>query len=422
MRARLLPAVLLATAMLLSGCGKQGKVDGPIELVLWKNQAGLDEEAATNAAIERFNKAQDRWHVSAQSLPQGAYSQQIVAASLAGRMPCIMAVDNPQLARFVWAGHLQPLSGHIPADLAGTVNASAVGQYRGTVYSLGQFDAALAIFTRRSTLASIGARVPTIDRPWTGEEFQAVLEKLKASGRYRYPLDLSTRDTKADWWTYAFAPMLQSFGGDLIDPATRRTAEGALNGNDALRFGQWFQNLFDKELVNRMEPDEYGFVSGRSAMVYTGNWWTPDFRKAAGDDLLVLPPPDFGHGAVIGGGSWQWAISRTCPHADGAGAFISFLMQPREIAAMSDAIGLIPATAAGAALSRDYGPNGQNRIFYELSLKFARQRPETPAFTGISNAFYRASRDIMDGKDVHDALDDAVDDIDVSLADSGGAQ
>lgn len=399
-------------SVLLAACTEPHKSGGPIELVLWKNQAGLDEEAATNAAIARFNASQNRWHVSAQSLPQGAYTQQIVAASLAGRMPCIIAVDNPQLARFVWAGHVQPLSGHVPADLPAQVNESAVGRYKGTLYSLGQFDAALAIFARRSTLKDIGARIPTLDHPWTGSEFQTILEKLKASGRFRYPLDLSTRDNKADWWTYAFSPLLQSFGGDLIDRTTQKTAEGTLNGPDGLRFGTWFQQLFDKGLVNRMEPDDRGFASGRTAIAYTGNWWATEYRKAAGDDLLILPPPDFGHGPVLGGGSWQWAIGRTCPYPDGAGAFITFLMQPREIGAMSDAIGLIPSTASGAAASRDYRPKGQNRIFYDLSLRFARQRPETPAFTEISSAFYKASRDIMDGKDVHDALDDAVDEID----------
>lgn len=419
MRLRLATAFALTLATLPGGCGQPQTPDGPVELVLWKNQAGFDEEAVTAAAIERFNKAQSRWHVSAQSLPQGAYSQQIVAASLAGRMPCIMAVDNPQLARFVWAGHLQPLTAHVPAGLADTVNPSAVGRYKGDVYSLGQFDAALAIFVRRSTLASVGARIPTLDRPWSGTEFQAILERLKASGRYRYPLDLSTRDNKADWWTYGFSPLLQSFGGDLVDRKSMRTAEGVLNGPDAMRFGTWFQQLFAKGLVSRMEPDEHSFVSGRSAMAYTGNWWAPDYRKAAGDDLLILPPPDFGHGVVLGGGSWQWAIGKSCPHPDGAGAFISFLMQPAEIAAVSDAIGLIPTTAAGAAASREYGPGGRNRVFYDLLLRFARQRPETPAFNEISNAFYRATRDMMDGKDVHDALDDAVDDVDRALADLG---
>jgi len=385
---------------------------------LWKNLAGLDEEAATKAAIDRFNASQTKWHVRAQSLPQGAYSQSVVSASLSGRMPCIMTVDNPQVARFAWAGHLQPLAGHVPEALLDSVSPAAIGRFENRVYSVGQFDAALAIFTKRTTLEGTGTRVPTMDRPWSLAEFDALLVRLKATGKYRYPLDLSNSDPKADWWTYGYSPMLQSFGGDLIKHPSMDTAEGVLNGSDGQRFGNWFQSLFSRGLVNRMEPDQSAFVKGRAALAYTGNWWTPTYRDYAKGDLLILPPPDFGHGVTIGGGSWQWAISKACPHPDGAGAFISFLMQPREVAAMSDAIGLVPATAEGAVLSKDYRPGGSNRIFFEMLERFARQRPATPAFTEISNAFYKGMRNIMDGKDVQDSLDDAVDEIDTALADN----
>lgn len=409
--------LLIALALGLAGCGKAPSNDGRTELTLWKNLAGLDEEEAAKSAIVRFNASQSKWHVSAQSLPQSAYSQSVVSASLSGRMPCIMTVDNPQVARFVWAGHLQPLEKFVPKELLQTVSPSALGSYKGRIYAVGQFDASLAIFTKRSTLESVGARIPTLDKPWTLSEFDTLLVKLKATGKYRYPLDFSNSDSKADWWTYGYSPVVQSFGGDLVDLRTMRSAEGVLNGPDGIRFGQWFQSLFTRALVSRMEPDQSAFVKGRAALVYTGNWWTPAFRDYAKDDLLILPPPDFGHGAVIGGGSWQWAISKACPNPDGAGVFISFMMQPREIAAMSDAIGLVPVTAEGAALSKEYGPSGRNRIFFEMLHKFARQRPATPAFTEISNAFYKQMRNIMDGKDVQDSLDDAVDEIDSAITD-----
>jgi multiple sugar transport system substrate-binding protein len=288
------------------------------------------------------------------------------------------------------------------------------------VYALGQFDAALAIFTKRSILESTHTRIPTLDQPWTYAEFQTLLERLKASGHYRYPLDLATRDDKASWWTYAFSPMLQSFGGDLVDRKTMMTANGTLNGPDAQRFGAWFQSLFAKGLVARAEPDENAFVKGRAAIVYTGGWWAPEYRKYAGDDLLILPPPDFGHGVVIGGGSWQWAISQTCPHPDGAGAFIQFMLAPQQMATMSNASGGIPTTEAGAAASRDFGKGGQSRVFFELMRRFARSRPASPAFPVISNAFTASMRDIMDGQNVQDALDDASDDIDGTIADSHG--
>ncbi len=412
---------MIATLLLAGGiasCSPEGSADRRTELVLWRNQVGLQEEAATTALVARFNASQSKWHVVAQSLPQGGYGQSIVAASLAGRMPCIMTVDSPTVASYAWAGHLRPLDPYVPADTIAQISPAAVGRYAGKTYALGQIDAALAIYTKRSILASVGARVPTLDHPWSSAEFQTILERLKAAGTYRYPLDLATRDDKPSWWTYAFSPILRSFGGDLIDRAGMTSAQGVLNGPSAIRFGDWFQGLFRKGLVNRKEPDENGFVKGRSALVYTGNWWADDYRAYAGKDLLVLPPPDFGQGVRIGGGSWQWAISRTCAHPDGAGAFIRFLLRPDNIAAMSDANGGVPVTEAGAAASKAFGKGGESRIVFDLMRRFALERPATPAFPTIANAFTAAMRDIMDGGDVRDSLDDAVDDIDGAIADS----
>ena len=401
----------------LSACTGRARPDGRTDLTLWKHQAGDVEEAAGNEAVARFNASQAKWHITAQSLPQGGYTASIVAGALAGQLPCVMTVDQPMVANFVWAGHLRPLDDLIPSSVVAQITPAAQGRYQGHLYSVGQFDAALAILTRRSALERIGARIPTLDHPWSLAEFDEILRKLKATGSWKYPLDLATRDPKSDWWTYAFAPMLQSFGGDLIDRRTMESADGALNGPEAQRFGRWFQSLFVRGLVDRKEPDDQAFVTDRAVMVYTGNWWAPKYREAAGDDLLILPPPDFGHGPVIGGGSWQWAISSTCKHPEGAAAFIRFLLQPPEMARMADAAGMVPVTEAGAALSSDFRPGGKSRIFFDLMRRFARQRPATPTFSVISNSFFVALQNIADGKNPHDALDDATDAIDQAIAD-----
>lgn len=413
---RRMVASLLALAV--SACAPETGNDRTV-LTLWKHQAGEVEEAAGRDAIARFNASQDRVHIRAQSIPQGAYSQSITAASLSGRLPCLMTVDHPMVSSFVWAGHLRPIDDLLPAAALQDVSPAALGRYEGHVYSVGQFDAALAIFARRSDLQAVGARIPTLDRPWSRSEFDALLADFQATGRFAYPLDLQTRDVKADWWTYAFSPMLQSFGGDLIDRQSMTRAEGVLNGPAAIAFATWFQQLFVKGYVNRQEPDEGAFQKRRAALAYTGNWWTTDYQAAFGDDLLILPPPDFGHGVVIGGGSWQWAISSTCEHPRAAAEFIAFLMSPEEIAAMSEAASMIPVTDAAAALTKDYRDGGERRIFYDMMRRFAVGRPASPAFATLSNAWLRALRDIMNGKDVRDALDDAVDDVEQVIADNG---
>jgi len=61
--------------LLLGSCGPPPPRGDRIDLVLWKNQVGLDEAAITNVLIDRFNAGQHRWRVIAQSLPQGGYGR-----------------------------------------------------------------------------------------------------------------------------------------------------------------------------------------------------------------------------------------------------------------------------------------------------------------------------------------------------------
>ena len=68
-------------------------------------------------------------------------------------------------------------------------------------------------------LEANGIRIPTLDEPWTLEEFDAALETLQATGEFEYAFDPGMAWT-GEWYPYAFSPFLQSFGGDIIDRST----------------------------------------------------------------------------------------------------------------------------------------------------------------------------------------------------------
>ncbi len=87
---------------------------------------------------------------------------------------------------------------------------------------------------------------------------------------------------------------------------------------------------------------------------------------------------------------------------------------------MSNATSLIPNTEAGAALTDNYKDGGKWRVFYEFSKKYAKMRPETPAYPVITSSFEKAMNDILDGGDVHDALDKAVEAIERNIDDNNG--
>jgi multiple sugar transport system substrate-binding protein len=395
----------------------QASASGKTQISMWSHSAGNPTEiAVVKQIIADFNASQDQYEIALEAFPQASYNDSVAAASVAGSLPCVLDLDAPTVPNFAWSGYIQPLP-ITDAELAKmNILDADVGRFQGKVYSLGQFDVALLIYGRKSILDKYNIRIPTLDQPWTKDEFMAALDTLKNSGEFEYPIDLNASGT-GEWVPYAYSPMLQSFGGDLVDRSTYLTAEGVLNGPEAVAWGDWFQGMFKDKYANPTPADDQGFLQGRIPLWYTGSWSANDVVKAYGDDALFLPTVDFGKGPKIGAGSWQWGISNSCPNADGAWQFVSFLMQPKQVAAMSNVTGLVPTTSDAAALTDTYKPGGPYQVFYDMAKKYAVIRPPTPGYLIISSAFEQAALGIRDGGDVQNALDDAVDKINQDITD-----
>jgi multiple sugar transport system substrate-binding protein len=193
-----------------------------------------------------------------------------------------------------------------------------------------------------------------------------------------------------------------------------------LNGPEAIAWGNWFQNIFQSGLSDPNPPDDQAFIQGRAALAYIGNWQYPRMYEAWGDDLVVMPPPDLGTGPKVGGASWQWGITSSCAHPDGAWEFIEYLLTPELVAQYSDVTGLIPARLSAAPMTINYNSDGPLGIMVQYSNSFAVIRPPTPAYAVISNQFASAAQAIVNGADVQDTLDDAVDAIEADIADNNG--
>ncbi|MDE2910229.1 MAG: extracellular solute-binding protein [Chloroflexota bacterium] len=418
-RTKRILVMLLLITLLLSAAPL---ASAQTELSLWYHGAGNPEERAVLLnVIDDFNASQSDWSVVIEEFPQESYNSSIVAAALSGDLPDIIDVDAPIMPGWAWAGYMAPLNlseGALDGFLPG-----AVGMYNGEVYAVGLWDAVVAMYARQSVLEANDIRIPTLEEPWTGEEFDAILEQLQATGDFEYAFDVGLA-WGDEWWTYAISPFLQSFGGDMIDRETYLSAEGVLNGEAGLAFGEWWQSLFERGLVPGTSQDgadrDTGFLDGKYALQWNGNWAARAALEAFGDDTLFLPAPDFGSGSTIGAASWQFGISSSSEHPDGASAFIEFAIQDEYLVDFSNFGGLAPATASAAAESDLYYEGGPLEVFFGLSQAQALVRPVTPGYANLSLSFKKALADIADGADVQDALDAAVDEIEQDIEDNGG--
>ncbi len=422
--------LLIALSMMLSACGPTSSIkfsgsNGPITIQLFFHSGQGPERDALNASLQAFSERFPDITVEVDQLPEVRYTDEVNVAALAHSLPCLLDFDGPTLYNYAWSGYLIPLDKYVSPEMKADFLPSIIqqGTYNHHLYSLGQFDSGLGMYANKRYLSEAHVRIPTINHPWTLAELNTLLAKLKNVPGVRYPLDLEMNYgySSGEWYTYGFSPFVESFGGDLINRSNYQSANGVLNGPDAVAAMTWFQGLFKQGYSNLLPADDTDFSSGRSALNWVGHWVYSTYSQALGDNLLVLPAPNLGKGAKTGMGSWNWGITSSCKTPDAAWQVLNFLLSPNEIARMSNANGAIPARKSVIAQSKLYAQNGPLYVFVQqLKMGIAEPRPITPSYPAITSAFAAAVVNISAGANVKKELDKAVQEIDQDIKDNQG--
>ncbi|MCM5679246.1 extracellular solute-binding protein [Schlegelella sp. S2-27] len=399
----------MVAALLWMAAGVAAAAD---EVTLWLHVGAGPERRVYEASIAAFHAQQKDVRVTMVPLPEGSYAEQVKQAADQRRLPCLLDLDGPLVSYYAWATRLVPLDDQpfvqrLRKQMLRTLESQ--GSHRGRLYSLAQFDSGLALWGNRRLLEAAGIRIPAQTRSaWTHEEFESVLQRLKAQG-VPWPLDMKLNYGIGEWLTYGFSPIVQSFGGDLIDRRTYRSAQGVLNSPASVRALQTVQKWVRAGYLNPKPVGDSDFVEGRSALSHVGHWVYQDYRRALGDDLVLIPMPRFGSRAVTGAGSWSWAVTRDCARPDAAMKVLEHLMSHAEVLRVTQANGAVPGTVNAIAFSPQYGLGGPLRLYVDQIVEgTARVRPPTPAYPVITQAFARAVARIIEGADVQRELDEAV--------------
>jgi multiple sugar transport system substrate-binding protein len=399
-------------------------VQAQTTVTMWVHAGPGPEAVAYTAATAAFNAQSRDIKVDLVKLPEGSYSNQVSAAALARKLPCLLDFDGPNVYNYAWTKKIIPLDAFpelvaVKADLLPSLLRQ--GTYGGKFYSLGQFDSGLGIWGNKKLLEKAGVRIPgTALEAWTLAEFEDALKKLKSSG-VAAPLDMKFNYGVGEWFTYGFSPIVQSFGGDLIERKTFKSSKGVINGDAAVKALTTLQGWVKAGYVNPATKDDGDFIKGKAALSYVGHWTFKDYQKALGDDLVLMPMPAFGAKAVTGAGSWNFGISADCKDPKAAAKVLAHLMSAPEILRVTEANGAMPGTNSALAQSKDYGVKGSLQIYVQqVRQGVALVRPETPAYPAISTAFAEALNNIVAGADVKKELDRASKKIDQNIEDNKG--
>ena len=417
------PLAVLLAGLAAAGCGGGDGEPGPTRLEIWAHAGQEAERTTLEAQARRFDDLHDSLSVEVVFIPEGSYGAQVRASAVAGRLPDLLDLDGPWLASFAWQGHLRPLDGLLHDSIVADLLPSIVrqGTWRGRLYGVGTFDSGLALYGRRSALEAAGARLPSgPSDAWTVAEVDALLAGLAGTDPDGAGLDLKL-NYEGEWFAYAFQPALRSGGGALLRwEGDRPVATGALDSRESARVLATLQRWM---IGGYVDPnlDDAAFVEGRVALSWSGHWDFPRYASALGEDLAVLPLPNFGEGTRTGQGSWVWAVPSGSARAEAAAAFVSFVLRPDEVLTMTAANGAVPGTRAAAQGSERYGPGGALRLLLEqLEGEWAVPRPRTPAYPFVSSVFQDVFDAVRNGEDPVTVLGEAAAMIDREIEDNQG--
>ncbi|GGK83662.1 ABC transporter substrate-binding protein [Streptomyces flaveus] len=419
----------------LAACGGGGSTDTSAEagsgkgtISVWAHQGQKSEDTAIQNAVKSFNSSQKDIKVDLKLIPGNDYTKTITTTD-ASELPDVMEFDGPTMANFVFNQKLAPIDDYVSAKtLSNATDAiKAQGEIDGKHYGLGQYDSGLGIYGNKKLLDAAGVKYPTsVDDAWTADEFTAALKALKAKDSDGKVLDIQENNgLTTEWGTYGFSPIVWSAGGSLLKDGK---AEGVLDSPETVSALKTFQSW-----KSDVDPNTDGnaFAKGRVPLSWVGHWMYPAYSEALGDDLVVLPLPDFGNGPKTGQGSWAWGIGADSKNAKAAGTFLDTLLNDENVAAMTTANGAPPATKSALAASELYKQGGPLQLFSDQLAKpcgdtdiakscVAVTRPLTAGYPTVTAKFAEALNSVYSGTDPKDALSKAAKAIDQDFSDNAG--
>ncbi|MEU8845645.1 sugar ABC transporter substrate-binding protein [Streptomyces sp. NPDC048564] len=429
-----LTALALLPLAALAACGGGGsdtaaeEGSGKGTISVWAHQGQASETAALQNAVKSFNSSQNDVKAELKLIPENDYTKTITATD-PSELPDVLEFDGPTMANFVYNSKLAPLDDYVSAKTLGNATDAikAQGEIGGKHYGLGMFDSGLGMYANKKLLDAAGVKYPTsVDDAWTAEEFGKALKALKAEDSDGKVLDISEQyGLAAEWGTYGFSPIVWSAGGALLKDGK---AEGALDSPKVVSAMKTFQSW--KTYVDP-NTDGNAFAKGKVPLSWVGHWNYPAYSEALGDDLVVLPLPDFGNGPKTGQGSWAWGIGADSKNGKAAGTFLDYLLNDTNVGAMTKANGAVPATRTALAKSELYKEGGPLQLFADQLARpcgdsdidascVAVTRPVTAGYPTITAKFNTALNSIYGGADPEEALQKAARAIDRDFADNAG--
>jgi len=348
--------------------------------------------------------------------PKDELDSKLQVAPVVGDAPDLLILDYLNIPNLREAGLIENITDRLSQDIKSDLLQSVIDEatYDGQMLAVAQFDAGMAMWANKSMLEAAGARIPVSYKDaWSKQEFEEILSNLKASG-VRYPIYLRQNKPSSMYFTYM--PVLASFGGDYVNRKTMLTT-GALDSAETNAAYSYISWLSEQGYINPNCDYEDGFFGRKeSALALLGHWKYKDHVTNLGDDAILVPIPDFGHGVFTCSGSVVWTMTTAATKngtADAVWAVMEDALSADNINKVTGFNGAIPSRKSVMDANKELQPGGRLYLYREqLEAGLSILRPLTPAHMTIYAAMESATSDIIHGAPAKETLADAAKSID----------
>jgi len=398
------PLTALVLAAALSSCGgdDSGSSDKK-SVTLWMYPVIADQAASDTywKKVETdFEAANSGIDLKLEMQPWDKRDEKLATAFAGKKGPDVVLLIPDQIPQYVKNGSLEPVGDVVEADKDKFLPNAIPGlTVDGKVYGAPIYHTVTSTIYNKTVLTKAGITKP----PATWDEIKAAAPKLKAAGFSTLDYSASPEATL----NLNFYPLLWQAGGKVFADDGKSVAFNQAPGVEALTFLKtlWDQGAIPKSaLTNGNAIDNQPIGKGQVAMAFTA---TPAnaalAAKSWGEANTEVGAPLTGAKQVGYGIPGGLSVNAGSENLDEAKKFLSFMIQPPQLQALSKATGYFtPRTDAKVEvtdpLTLKFGP----------ALQYAFPGEPNPAARQIMSLLSVEIQAVLTGKKApQQALDDA---------------
>ncbi|MEU4288133.1 extracellular solute-binding protein [Kribbella sp. NPDC026596] len=399
------PLMALVLAAALSSCGNDdsGSSSEKKSVTLWMYPV-IADQATSDAYWKKvetdFEAANSGIDLKVEMQPWANREEKLAAAFSGKKGPDVLLMIPDQIPQYVKSGSLEPIDDVVEPDKDSFLPAAIPGlTVDGKVYGAPIYHTVTTTMYNKTILTKAGISTP----PETWDEIKAAAPKIKAAGFSTLDYSASPEATL----NLSFYPLLWQAGGKVFADDGKTVAFNQAPGLEALTF---IKNLWDEGAISKTALTSVQTITdsalgkGQVAMAFTSvpadaatvgkTWGAANVEVGA----PLTDKKQVGYG--IPGGL---VMNAATGNPDGAKKFLSFMVQPAQLDALSKASGYYSPRKDAKYESTD--PNAAK---FKDALQYAVPGEANPSARQVMSMLSTEIQAVLTGKkQPQQALDDA---------------